>query len=275
MTPTITAVVVSWQGMHQRALAIVSALADAVDRVLVIYSNAQDTDETGPGQWTRVPDSDFFGHKFDVALRALDPEEPMLLIQADAGCDDWAGLARRARHALSPEQGIGVWSPHIDNTSYPFALAADRGTADDPLIDVLQTDGIVIALGPAILQRLRDFDFASNNLGWGIDWAAICAAATQGLRVVVDVSVEVTHPQSRGYDSNEANRQMETFLRQLDEGEGREYFRRRNELRLRMAEGTEMKKRARTLFMYSLYYLFVLFVALLADVGLVKWFGVV
>ncbi len=43
--------------------------------------------------------------------------------------------------------------------------------------------------------------------------------------------------------------------------------------RLRMADGVEMKRRAKTLFAYSLFYLFVLFVALLADVGLLSWFG--
>ena len=45
-------------------------------------------------------------------------------------------------------------------------------------------------------------------------------------------------------------------------------------IRLRFSEGVEMKRRARVLFTYSLLYLFVLFVALLADVGLIRWFGV-
>lgn len=44
-------------------------------------------------------------------------------------------------------------------------------------------------------------------------------------------------------------------------------------VRLRFSEGAEMKRRARVLFTYSLSYLFVLFVALLADVGLIRWFG--
>jgi heme o synthase len=44
-------------------------------------------------------------------------------------------------------------------------------------------------------------------------------------------------------------------------------------VRLRFSAGAEMKRRARVLFTYSLSYLFVLFVALLADVGLIKWFG--
>ena len=45
-------------------------------------------------------------------------------------------------------------------------------------------------------------------------------------------------------------------------------------VRVRFSEGREMRRRARVLFTYSLSYLFVLFVALLADVGLIKWFGV-
>ncbi|WMT87838.1 heme o synthase [Pelagibacterium sp. 26DY04] len=45
-------------------------------------------------------------------------------------------------------------------------------------------------------------------------------------------------------------------------------------IRVRFSEGVEMKRRARVLFTYSLLYLFVLFVALLADVGLIRWFGV-
>ena len=46
-------------------------------------------------------------------------------------------------------------------------------------------------------------------------------------------------------------------------------------IRLRMASGIEMRRRARTLFTFSLGYLFVLFLALLADVGLIRWFGVI
>lgn len=44
---------------------------------------------------------------------------------------------------------------------------------------------------------------------------------------------------------------------------------------LRMtADDKEMRLRARRLFTYSLFYLFILFVALLVDFGLVKWFGI-
>lgn len=44
-------------------------------------------------------------------------------------------------------------------------------------------------------------------------------------------------------------------------------------VRLRMSEGKLMRQRARQMFVYSLGYLFVLFLALLADVGMIKWLG--
>src|SRR5690606_38405014 len=43
--------------------------------------------------------------------------------------------------------------------------------------------------------------------------------------------------------------------------------------RLWRADGIEMKRRARVLFTYSLSYLFVLFLALVADAGLTAWIG--
>ena len=43
--------------------------------------------------------------------------------------------------------------------------------------------------------------------------------------------------------------------------------------RLWASEGTEMKRRARVLFTYSLSYLFVLFLALVADAGLAAMMG--
>ena len=45
-------------------------------------------------------------------------------------------------------------------------------------------------------------------------------------------------------------------------------------VRLYRADGVEMRKKARDLFLFSLSYLFVLFLALLADVVISNWFGV-
>lgn len=44
-------------------------------------------------------------------------------------------------------------------------------------------------------------------------------------------------------------------------------------VRLYRAEGAEMRKRARTLFTFSIFYLFAIFSALMADVGYTRWFG--
>lgn len=44
-------------------------------------------------------------------------------------------------------------------------------------------------------------------------------------------------------------------------------------VRLYRAEGAEMRKRARTLFTFSIFYLFAIFGTLMADVGFTRWFG--
>lgn len=44
---------------------------------------------------------------------------------------------------------------------------------------------------------------------------------------------------------------------------------------LHQSEGVEMRRRARRLFTYSLGYLFVVFLALMIDVGLANWFGAI
>ena len=216
--PVICAVV-SWRGMHDAAAAIASALDGVLDGVLVIYSNPEGAEETGAGRWIRADEADFFGRKFQRLATEIPPGASMLLIQADAGCDDWPGLARRWTDLLGRHPSIGVWTPQIDNTAYPFALTARSPWDEDGLFDVAQTDGIVLGLAPRVLDRLRGLDYGENNLGWGIDWAAMSFCATVGLSVVGDTRVQVSHPPSRGYEGDAAGRQMNAFLTQLTPSE--------------------------------------------------------
>jgi hypothetical protein len=86
---------------------------------------------------------------------------------------------------------------------------------DPALVAVMQTDGIVFALAPAIQQRLRSMDYACNNLGWGIDWAAVAHALCSGHLVLRDTALHVSHTRGSGYDTQAAEAQMRAFLVQL------------------------------------------------------------
>ena len=235
------AAIVSWDGMHAQAAAIAGALSGVVGKISVVYSNADATPETGAGDWIEVPQSAFFGHKFRVLLDRVAADETMLLIQADAGCDDWAGLARRCLALLGPGgasggDGPAVWSPSIGNTPFPNNLVATGRSPGPGLIEVWQCDAIVLAMVPVVLDRLRALDFEMNNLGWGIDWASILEARGKGLAVVRDLGCTVRHPPSRGYASDVAVQQMWAFLSQLDAQDRATYHDIEHRIRLRRAE---------------------------------------
>ena len=213
--PDLHVAIVSWDGMFPAAHKIATALEIVGGPVTTIYSNASGQPETGPGRWIGVPQSDYFGRKLARVLDSVAPDQAMLLIQADARCDDWPGLVRRCKAVLARDPGIGIWSPKIDNTAFPTMLASLGRRSDDGLIEVMQTDAIVLGMVPSVVDRLRTLDFGANNLGWGVDWAAICAARTHDLVAVSDVSVKVAHPKSRGYETTQAEQGMRAFLDQL------------------------------------------------------------
>jgi len=129
----------------------------------------------------------------------------------------------RCGQAFDSVADLALWAPDFTWTPYPLAVAglpgAARQGADGALIPVVQTDGIVLALAPDTQARLRALDCTSNNLGWGIDWAALGWAYAQGRMVLRDSALCVTHHRSRSYGSNEAAEQMRRFFEGLSEAE--------------------------------------------------------
>ncbi|WP_127110799.1 glycoside hydrolase family 99-like domain-containing protein [Pararhodobacter zhoushanensis] len=218
MTPAINSVsvgIISWEGMEQAAALIAAQAAAVAADVVVIHSDRADTRPQASGRWIHVSQELFFGRKFDVLLSSIMPDKALLLIQADASCVDWGGLICRFAQVLSERPSVGLWVPRIDNTPFDVAIVAD-GTAEDNLIHVTQTDAIVLGITPNVVTRLGALDYSENNLGWGIDWAAIAFCARKGLEVVCDLSQRVTHPKSRSYNSDTADYQMAHFIEQLN-----------------------------------------------------------
>lgn len=214
----LTVGIVSWDGMHDAASAIADPIHGVADDLVVIFSNAAEREETGAGTWVQTPQVDYFGRKFRALLDRVKPGHALLLIQADASSVDWPRLVRRYMAVRDSRPEVGIWSPVIDNSAFPNGLVA-TGPQMDGLIEVNQTDAIVLGLHPKVLERLGSLNFEQNNLGWGIDWAAIGFCQTNGLPVVRDLTETIHHPRSRGYDSTQASQQMAEFLKQLSPAE--------------------------------------------------------
>lgn len=140
--------------------------------------------------------------------------EAMLLVHADTSATDWKEVAAACVRALSSHP-IKLWSPEIDVTPWPTALVRFDQSSTSSYLAVAQTDAIVLGLAPDVVQRLRQLDYRGNNLGWGIDWVALCYTYANNGIAVRDRSVAIRHDTGTGYPPQDAVRQMEAFLRQM------------------------------------------------------------
>ena len=216
---TLDVVIISWQGHGEKALHIARCLEGQPHlRLSVIYSNAGETAESGPGRWLQVPNSAYFGAKFAKALAEFDGGA-LVIIQADATSEDWPGLMARCHERFCNLPELGVWAPRVDYTPW-LPQRVDIGPPrPDGLTAVAHTDGIVLAFSASVMQRLRQLDYRGNNIGWGIDWIAICHCYSQGLAVLREDGFTIGHPPSRGYDTREATRQWLAFMQQMPAAE--------------------------------------------------------
>ena len=208
--------------MREKAEALAATLLPLADFVTVIYSNPEEAEEEGTGEWIKVPNEYFFGRKFREALKR-NKGDIFLNIQADASSSEWEKIFQKCREAYAQIPRLGVWQPNLDWTWW----TTDRvrlGNLTPELAVVAQTDGITFAVNQEVVSRLLELDYDRNNLGWGVEWAAIVYAYSHNLLVLRDTSVKVLHPKGSGYDHTEARKQQDAFLDQLSPQEKLQYF---------------------------------------------------
>ena len=215
MSAKLHCVVISWGNYFEQSAQISSAIAEHVDNLTVVYSNGSESEEYGSGSWFGVPNDWFYGRKFEQALKQIATDETMFLIHADTHCDDWPALARRCRTVLDSNPDIGVWAPAISKTPWTDVRVKVGSLEDYSINFVAQTDGVVFAYTPVVLDRLRKLDYGENNIGWGIDWIAICHSYVSNLFVISDQEVIIDHEEGQGYPRDEALAQMNLFLEQM------------------------------------------------------------
>lgn len=213
------AFVVSWSGQSDHSCAIATELLLAGLEVWIIHSRSESFgDEAIQGiRMIELEDSNFFGQKFNTILQCWNGE-PILLVQADARAEDWGYVVERFRQAVS-HGSIGVWAPSISSTPWRDNVVKIRELGGTDYTQVSQTDAIVIGFSADVIRRIAEFDFRDNNLGWGIDWAAITVAITQGLLVIRDRACLVFHTPGSGYSHEQAFVEQEKFLDQLSHAE--------------------------------------------------------
>lgn len=206
------AFIICWPGKEDYADSIARSVVNHVDLLTVIYSTKDDSDVQGAGTWLKVPDNHYYGLKFAEILKNFQ-EDIMIQIHADTDYHDWKNLICKLKQSFISED-IGVWAPDFDNTFWDLKSVIVNGGSLN-IWDVCQTDCIVWALSKRVCSNLIRYDYAKNNIGWGIDWAAICYCYCNNLRVIRDSSIVVSHHKGTGYGHVDAMFQMELFLGQM------------------------------------------------------------
>ena len=211
--------IISWEGKHENAISIAKNVRAVTDNVSIVYSDPNpklvldvecDLIERQNGL--------FWGDKFKACLDAWN-SDLMLIIHGDCECEDWGCLVQQCQLACSKIPWIGVWAPHIDWALLSIDrthIAPINGTS---LSVVAQTDAIVFCLSRHVGERLRMANYERNIYGWGIDTLAVAHAYATNKIAVVDNSISVKHPRSRGYPVDVAQAQSQEFLRQLTPSE--------------------------------------------------------
>lgn len=218
MTTTIHAIIFCWPGKTLDARRICASISQKADRVTVIDASTDPVDVNGDSHWLKINPDSYFGHQFVHAMGLFDGDV-MLQIQADASYPDWQRVVETCRERFEQMPELGIWAPDIDFTTWPTARVKLFNTGNPELVGVVQSDCIVWALRKPVVEFLRQFDYANNNLGYGIDWAAIAHCYANRALVLRDLSLRVLHPMGSGYSRDEAHRQMWGFINQMQRAE--------------------------------------------------------
>ncbi len=211
---SVHAFIISWDGMHNKANSIAKKISGHVEKLHIIYSNTNETDEFGSGDWIKLNNHLFFGAKFKQCLD-LYVGGIFLLIHADADCHDWVNLINICKRKHLYSNDIGVWAPSINDSWWSTNHVEIAKSKNLEATFVMQTDAIVFSLTEYVVERMKKFDYKENNLGWGIDWAAITYCYCNNKMVIRDDSIFIEHPKGTGYQKKEATKQMNIFLNQL------------------------------------------------------------
>jgi hypothetical protein len=212
---TLHAFIICWTGKEDNVEAIARSIVGVADQVTVIYSTQDESERSGSGEWVQVPNEWFYGRKFRRTLE-LSTADITLQIQGDVSCSDWKTLIERCRHVYETTPALGVWAPEVNYTWWDTeAVGILHVDAEKQLTSVSNTDGIIWSFSGPVRERLSQLGYDMNNLGWGMECAAIAHAYTNNMLVVRDMTTQVVHPVGTGYSRDEANRQMDAFLAQL------------------------------------------------------------
>ena len=148
----------------------------------------------------------------------------LMVITSDVTIDNVNHIIKNAKSFFKKEDNW-IYAPNVEYTFWKYDQELLQ-TYKNGLKIVPNTDGMCWILNKESVDFIGDIDLKINKIGFGVDLLACMNATKLGKNVVRDYSITVKHPQSRSYNSQEAEKQEFEWIEQ--KGLLREYINYRN-----------------------------------------------
>ena len=212
---------VSFDGFHQKAFELASALVAKGLDVTIVYSDPNPRlvfSKRIPA--IRVPHDLSWAAEFLACIDSC-KADLMLVINADCECADYFSLVKNCVSAFNQYPDLSIWSANIAGTYNELKYTQIASLQSDGLVSVAAVDFFVFAIDQLAIRRLKTVDFTGNPNGWGAgviagSWAhknnrLVCVDRSQVVRCKSDLS-----QMKNWYATNNG----EFFKRSLDRVEG-------------------------------------------------------
>lgn len=157
-------------------------------------------------------DNVYYSGLWNEALN-LCTSKHMMILTSDVSIDDASKIITRS-HNFFKLDSAGIYAPNVNYSfwNYNTELLEDYGNG---MKIVPNTDGMCWIIKSDIAKLIGHIDNSINKIGFGVDLLAAMFAKKQNKLVCRDYSVTVKHPQTRSYDSQEAEKQEFEWISSL------------------------------------------------------------
>jgi len=200
----------NWNGQFDRVIKIEKSLKTAPLPPVVINSDDHNTQEG----WVNVGDDFWFAGQMNKAIEMFDADI-MFHIQGDTEYMDWARLASDAEKYMS-YYNAGIYSPNLRNTYYGSNKVCLKDfKMNHPRIKMVTcTDCTVWFIDKVVINFIKEHQLTLQeygDTGWGYDILFSAISYLNNMPVIRDHSHCIKHFPGRGYTSNKAWLNFESF----------------------------------------------------------------
>jgi len=211
-----------WKKVSENALKLYDILSKTFNNIIII--DCDETTTINIPNIIKLDDTAYYGKQFDTAIKHSQKNKIVGIFVGDIIYDkiNCQEIKKNLLYSMN-NKNVGIYAPNdirSDDKSQVYVKFKNKdlqlGKIDDTdLFRTSYTDCTCWFFIPELISKIKNIDFTTTRLGWGIDLPLIKLAIKNGYNVVRDYSINIYNPPGTNYKSNDAHKQMDNFYRYL------------------------------------------------------------